>query len=175
MGIEEVVEGHYHFLTSSNEVSEKINDSVKNRLVWYVAIASFVILKGRQLWDALGLVEFNGVTLFCLILPWVLVALSAVITHFIIDEAWVKSNQFFLNKRAALDLCLESVEEGDENLIEIRSIFNNTFSDLKELKKLNDKWGNIAQWSERITFALLLLGFIWSLIGPFLLAIHQAN
>jgi hypothetical protein len=170
MGTVEVVESYLRVFAGFREIAEGTRNAARTRLVWFVAIAGFSILNGKSLWDQLGRAQFDGVLLAALAAPWALSALFAVVTHFIIDEAKVKDDLYFVTKLAAIELHLEKERAKTAVPANMIAIINDTHPDLVEPKRQSDYWGNLARWLERITFALLILGFAWSMTGPFVLA-----
>jgi len=166
----DVVESYSRIFGGFREIAEETRASARSRLVWFVAIAGFAILNGKKIWDPIADGEFTGIALALLALPWAISALLAVITHFIIDEAGVKDDHYYVMKLAAIDLHLESVKHGDADHMEMIKIINDTHPDLAEPKKMSEKWGNAAKWLERTTFFILVAGFLWALIGPFVLS-----
>jgi len=171
MGTVEIVESYLRVFTGFRDIVESTRDSARTRLVWVVAIAGFAILNGKPLWDQLGRTQFEGILLAALAIPWALSALFAVVTHFIIDEAKVKDDLYFVTKLATIELHLEKERSGQADPANMLAIINDTHPSLVEPKRQNDKLANWAKWLERTTFALLILGFVWSMTGPFVLAI----
>jgi len=169
MNTEKVVESYLRVFSGTREIAESTRGSARSRLVWFVAIAGFAILNGKPLWDELGRTHFRGIVLGLLALPWVLSALFAVITHFIIDEAKVRDDDYFLRKIAAIELHLEREKAKDAKPENMLAIINDTHPELKEASVQNSLWSNRARRLERITFILLIAGFLWSLVGPFIL------
>ena len=169
MRTEEVIESYSRIFGGFYEMAEKTRASAKNRLVWFVAIAGFAILNGKNFWDPVADGEFTGVALALLALPWAIAALLAVVTHFVIDEVGVRDVLFFVKKRAAIDLHLKRVKDGQADHMEMIKIINSTHRDLVEPKKTVERWLCAARWLERIAFIVLALGFLWALIGPFVL------
>ncbi len=94
----------------------------------------------------------------------------AVVTHFVIDEAKVKDDLYAVKKAAAIDLYLESLIEGNADPREMLAIINDTSEDLKSPKAASERYSRLARTLERVTFLILILGFLWSVFGPFLLA-----
>jgi hypothetical protein len=169
MGTEQVVESYLRVFSGFKEIAESTRSSARTRLVWFVAIAGFAALNGKPFWDELGRVQFRGILLASLAAPWIVSALLAVITHFVIDEVKVKDDDYYVRKLAAIELHLESEKAGDADPANMVAIINDTHPDLKEASRQNNLWMKRAAWLERVTFGLLILGFIWSLIGPFIL------
>lgn len=169
MGEKQVVESYSRQFATFRSIADQTRSSAKSRLVWFVALSGFVILNGKDLWDSLAEVSFTGKSLAFLIAPWIIAALTAVITHFVIDETGAKDDIFAVKKAAAIDLFLESLDEGDADPSEMVAIINDTDEDLKQAKEKAESSRKIAQLLERITFIVIVLGFFWSLIGPFIL------
>ena len=170
MGEKEVVESYARQFGTFRPLAEQARSSARSRLVWFVALSGFVILNGKPLWDSIAGRAFTGVPLALLVLPWVIAAFVAVITHFIIDEVKVRDDLYAVKKAAAIDLYLENLQEGDADPREMLAIINDTSGDLKEAKSQSDRYATLARNLERVTFFLILVGFIWSLVGPFVLA-----
>jgi len=169
VGTEQVVESYLRVFSSFKEIAESTRSSARTRLVWFVAIAGFAVLNGKPLWDELGRVHFRGILLASLAAPWIICALLAVITHFIIDEAKVWDDDYFVRKLAAIELHLEKERAGDASPANMVAIINDTHPDLKEPGHRSNIWRKRAGWLERATFCFLIIGFLWSIIGPFLL------
>ena len=172
MGTQEVVESYLRNFPTLREIAEQTRSSAKSRLVWFVAIAGFVILNGKQIWDPIAEVRFTGVPLALLALPWAFAALIAVIAHFIIDEAGVKDDTYYLVKLSTIELHLERIKHGDDDPAEMLQIVNDTHTDISGPWKTSNRWGTRAMWLERITFILIAFGVLWALIGPFILACY---
>jgi len=164
-----VVESYLRIFSGLREIAEETRASARSRLVWFVAIAGFAILNGKKIWDPIAEREITGIALALLALPWAIAALLAVITHFIIDEAGAKDDLYYVKKSTAIDLQLEREKHGDADYMNMVEIINDTHEDLAEPKKMSAKWGNLARWLERMTFIFLVAGFLWALIGPFVL------
>ena len=170
MGTVEVVEAYLRVFSGFRDIAESTRNSARNRLLWFVAIAGFAILNGNPLWDGLGRVHFSGILLAALAAPWVLSALFAVVTHFIIDEAKVRDDDYFVKKLTLIELQLEAERANRADPNNMKAIINDTHSDLVEPRRDTERWGNSAKWLERITFWLLIIGFLWAMTGPFILA-----
>ncbi len=169
MGKKEIVESYEKLFLSIREPIFKTRASARERLVWFVGIAGYAILNAKVFWDALGNCQFIGIELFWLSLPWVTSALLSVITHFVIDEVVIRDDALFTKKLAAIDLHRIDIEEGKDNPDEMLQIINDTHPDYKDTKKSVDRWSSLARWMERSAFATLVMGFIWSVIGPLVL------
>ncbi|MCJ7529940.1 MAG: hypothetical protein MUO64_02760 [Anaerolineales bacterium] len=170
MGERQVVESYARQVATFRPMAEQVRSSARSRLVWFVALSGFVILNGKALWDPIAQVSFTGLPLALLVCPWVIAALAAVVTHFMIDEAGVKDDIYATKKAASIDLYLESLDEGDADPREMVAIINDSRDDLKEPKRVSERYGYLAQRLERITFLIIVVGFVWSFIGPFILA-----
>ena len=169
MSTRDVVSSYARTLATSRMIASETRSSARTRLVWFVAIAGFALLNGPTIWSAIGGRTFAGTDYVLLALPWAMAALLALVTHFFIDEAGVKDDVVSVQKLAMVDLHLEAIKEGDDDALEILQIINDTHPDLKNSKVVADRYGSWAKWLERITFSLLVLGFIWSLAVPLLI------
>lgn len=169
MSQKDILESYEKVFLSFREPIQKTRASARERLVWFVGIAGYAILNAKVYWEALGGRTFTGIEIFWLSLPWALSAFLSVITHFVIDEAGARDDILFTKKLATIDLYKIDIEEGKADLAKILRIFNDTHPDYIEIKKSSDKWSSFAKWLERITFAALVSGFIWALIGPMIL------
>lgn len=145
MGTEQIVESYLRVFSGFQAIAESTRNSAKSRLVWFVAIAGFAILNGQVLWDELGREHFDGILLALLAAPWVLCALLAVIAHFVIDEAKVKDDEYFVKKLAAIELHLESEREGDPDPHNMVAIINDTHPDLVDAQQETARWSNRAK------------------------------
>ncbi len=169
MSRKDVVESYEKVFLSLREPIRETRTSARQRLVWFVGIAGYAILNAKVYWEVLGGKKFSGVEILWLSLPWVLSALLSVITHFVIDEAGARDDMLFTKKLATIDLHRIDIEEGNADLSEIVQIFSDTHPDYMDIKNSSDRWSSFAKWLERATFATLVSGFIWSLIGPLIL------
>jgi len=120
-------------------------------------------------WEALGGRQFSGIELFWLSLPWVVSVLLSVITHFVIDEMGVRDDVLFTKKLTAIDHHRINIVEGKENPEEMLQIINDTHPYYKDDLKSVNRWSGLAKWLERCTFATLVIGFIWAVVGPLIL------
>ena len=107
------------------EICCKVRFSARSRLIWFVAIAGFVMIYGKTLWDSIVNREFTGFPLVLLVLPWIVASILAIITHIIIDESWTKDNIYYTNKIAEIDLYIVSVLDGKEDINEYSKIIKN--------------------------------------------------
>ncbi|NOT04911.1 MAG: hypothetical protein HOP27_09975 [Anaerolineales bacterium] len=169
MGEKQIVESFARQSAAFRPLAQQVRSGARSRMVWFVALCGFVILNGKTLWDSIAQAYFSGLPLALLIFPWVIAALFAVITHFIIDEVDARDNLYIAHQSAALDLYLESLDEGDADPREMIAIMHDSTDELKAAKSELDKYSKRAQLFERITFACVVAGFVWSLVGPFLL------
>ena len=169
MSQKDVVDSYASMIEISQKLAVEVRTSALTRLVWFVAIAGYVLLNAKPLWEALSGHTFSGSGIFWLSLPWVVSAFLGVITHFIVDEVSTRDNVYFTSKKTAVDLHKLKVEEGKEDPNEFIQIMNDTFPGIKEAKIALDRYARIGKWLERLTFLSLVFGFIWSLVGPLLL------
>jgi len=169
MGTQEVVESYYRTFTGFRTMAVQIRSSAQTRLVWFVGIAGFAILNGKALWDALSAGSFSGLPLAFLGAPWVISALLAVVAHFVIDEAAVKDDVYYVTKLAAIDLHLEAIRENKYDPNEGLSIIRDTHQEIVGPKRQSEAWSKAARWLELASFLFLVVGFLWAFIGPFLL------
>ncbi len=63
MGEREVVESYARQFATFGPMVEQVRSSARSRLVWFVALAGFVILNGKSLWDPLAGSSFTGILL----------------------------------------------------------------------------------------------------------------
>jgi hypothetical protein len=162
----EIVESYEKVFLSFREPIRETRTSARARLVWFVGIAGYALLNAKVYWEALGGRQFSGIELFWLSLPWVLSALLSVITHFIIDEVGVRDDILFTKKMAAIDLHRIDIIEAKDNPKEMLQIINDTHPDYKAIVKSVNRWAGLAEWLERCSFATLVMGFIWAVVGP---------
>jgi hypothetical protein len=169
MGKKEIVESYEKVFLSFREPIQASRSSARARLVWFVGIAGYALLNAKGYWEALGGRQFSGIELFWLSLPWTISALLSVVTHFVIDEVGSRDDLLFTKKLAAIDLHRINIEDGNDNPEEMIQIFNDTHPDYKGTVKLVNRWSGFAKWLERCTFAALVIGFIWAVVGPLIL------
>jgi hypothetical protein len=95
--------------------------------------------------------------------------MSGVVAHFLAGEIAVKDDLFFVAKLALIDLHKLDLRAHKVNPKLLAGIINDTHPHIaasaKDIARLK-KWGDLF---ERATFALLILGFAWAILGPFLL------
>jgi hypothetical protein len=170
MGKKEIVESYEKVFLSFREPIKESRTSAKTRLVWFVGIAGYALLNAGPLSSAIAPHKLAGPSLLWLSLPWLLTALLGVVTHFLIDEAASRDDVFFAKKLAAIDLHRIAVTDGRDDPKEMLSIIDDTHPELKGAKQDTENWPAAARWLERATFAALVIGLFWAVIGPLLLA-----
>lgn len=169
MNNKEFVESYEKVFLTFREPMRETRTSARTRLVWFVGIAGYALLNAKVYWEALGNRQFSGTELFWLSLPWIVSALLSVITHFVIDEVGIRDDVLFAKKLATIDLHRIHIVEGKENPEEMLQILNDTHPVYKDNIESVNRWSGLAKWLERCTFATLVIGFIWAVIGPLIL------
>ena len=86
-----------------------------------------------------------------------------------IDQAEIKFNKYSNNKLSLIELHKAQVDRDNYDIEEFKSIVYDQDPDIKELLEIADKWNDGVNWFERITFGLLVFGFIWSVCLPLFL------
>jgi hypothetical protein len=165
----EIVESFIKTIERRFKIVQETRHSALSRLVWIVAIAGFVLLNGRSLWDVLVEQSLRGQEVFWLSFPWMVTAMLAVATHILIDELKIRDDDVFEVRRAAVDLWLIDAKESEPNDLEMLAILNDSTPELKKAVKGLSPWICLIKWLERLTFVALFISFLWTLVGPFAL------
>jgi hypothetical protein len=158
-------------LAKDHQVYANNNDHALTRLVWFVAIAGFALLNVNRLAaDIIG-EKLTRIQLVLLILPWVFVALSGVVTHYLIGETVAEDNKYYVLMQHTLRawLAYPPAKPTVKEVLEILNI-DETDDDLIVLKKKAAELSEQANTWENITLVGLIFSFLWSVIFPLLLS-----
>ena len=143
--------------------------SSRARLVWNVGIAGFALLNAKPYWDAIAGSAITGVNIAWLSLPWILSAFLGVIAYFLVDESAKKEETFFSLIIADLIFFKFEIDEKGVNAEEFKKINKGEKPPTNAAKRKAATWRKWSKWFEFLTFACLVLGFIWAAIGPLML------
>lgn len=142
-----------------------IRSNALSRMVWFVAIAGYVMFNGKPFLDAIRCGPTLGKTLLVLSLPWAVAAVMAVISHFLMDEASAIDVQVHEGRLAVIDVLILKIQSGRARPEDVVQMLDDKEPNVAREKARLKRWGNAAKWAERATFALLLLCFAWSVVG----------
>lgn len=143
--------------------------SNRTRLVWNVGIAGFALLNAKPYWDAIAGSAIIGVNIVWLSLPWILSTFLGVIAYFLVDESAKKEETFFNLIIADLNFFKFEIGEKGINAEELTKINKGEKPPTDAAKRRSVIWRKWSKWLEFLTFACLVLGFIWASIGPLIL------
>lgn len=160
ISIKQTVDYYSAQLTRDHELASQVNTSALNRLVWLTGIAGFVLLNAKPYFDTIRGKPIAGTLLLWLLVPWILTALLAIVSHVVIDEWRIKENRLYSDKKSAIDLHRIEVGVGKLNLDEFSAIIRDTDPGIKPLKEDANKWGLRARWLERSTLVMMLFAFL---------------
>ncbi len=163
------VESFADMLGRDHKLASEVRASALSRLVWYVAIAGFMIVNAKPYWEVFRGHSLLGYQIFWLSLPWVATALSAIITHILIDVVTIKDNTYYSNKKSFIDFHRIDIEHNELNIDKWKAIMSDTEPQLEKLKNDVTWWFNLAQPLELVTHILLILAFISAITIPFAL------
>lgn len=168
MGNKEDMERYLNQLGKFQDNVVRMRSSARSRLVWFVAIAGFVILYGKNLWDPIAGHCFKGIHLAILIIPWIIASIFAVITHILIDEVWLRENKYYVHKIAEGFIYIGHLKDSNDiNISEFEKIIKDENEDTSKRKKQMDDMHNIVNCFERFTFVLYGFSILWTFVGPF--------
>ncbi len=86
--------------------------------------------------------------------------------HFIVDEVATRDDKYYVAKIAALDLHKIKITDAIPDVNDFIAISNDSDSEIAPLRNDLEAWARWAVRSERFTFMLLILSFIFTLVGP---------
>lgn len=141
----------------------------RKRLVWFVAIAGYVLVNAQPLWElSLGR-SLEQADFFWLAAPWVLAASIAIVTHILADKLSTEDAGYYVAKVAALQVFCLNRSTGQEPPCSFADIINNK-------GKLTEHFDSVERWRrrltvlERLTQALVALGFLSTIFAAWILA-----
>lgn len=171
--------------------------ALRTRLVWYVGISGYVLLNAKTLWDSVAQRPIVGLDIFWLSVPWIICSLLGVVAYFLSDEISRRTDKHMLGKMAFISTSLIPLESSLDKrrtsinnimvdqeeinkiidqvgkdakvLIDLSSMVNDQHPDYVKVSKDLDKLSSWSSFFERSTFLLLVLGFIWLIVGPLIL------
>lgn len=150
----------------AGELARDSQSSARTRYVWFVGICGYVLVNAPALWKSLAGADLTGWPLFALSIPWVLSALTALITHLIVDKLEGLEKEFFLAKDAALQVAILDLKAGKNDRSAVLKVFHDEHPAISERKCRIDALARYWVWLERLTICLLVLSFAWSIVGP---------
>jgi hypothetical protein len=177
----------------SQEAVSQQRTALRTRLVWYVGISGYVLINSKSVWTTIAQREINGMEAFWLLIPWVISALFGAVTYFIADEAFIKKDRHFLRKVTyikSLSVGLESdleywrqgysrdsieknvvkqMQEHANTLKEMMDIIRDEDPEYKESLDVIERLSSLVSFFDRLTFIFLVIGFIWTIVGPLVL------
>lgn len=161
--IEEFTKG----LSRDFKIISESNKGAASRLVWFVAIAGFGFLNIRTFAETALNAELCKTQLILLSLPWALTAVVGIVSHWLLGELIARDNNYYILKQHAIRAFLATARK-EPSLEEVLSILNvdDTDNEVKEKKELVAQLHPWVTRAERITFALLLFAFAWSVAFP---------
>lgn len=156
-------------LARDHSMVSEFNRGSASRLVWFVAIAGFGFLNIRSYAESVISQGIDTTYQILLSLPWSFTAIFGIISHWLLGELMARDNDFFMLRQHAIRSFLATAEK-EPATSDVLSIIrvDETDQDVAERKRERDSLFPWVQWSERITFALLLLAFLWSAVFPLL-------
>lgn len=149
--------------------------SERDRLVWYVGIAGYVLLNANESWKALLGRDLGPNDLLSLSVPWTVSALLALLAHLATDEWFDRDSLQYHALSAEVDRLRSLGAERAIDSQEVVSLIGSSTPHLAALKQRVDRCGLWARWLRRAAFAALCLAFTWSLAGPRLLRAPENN
>jgi len=154
-------------LTRDFHVIAELNKAAASRLVWFVGIAGLALLNVRSLASAIVGSKLSSNQLLLLSSPWALTAVFGVLAHWSHGELTARDNAYYIVKQHAIRAFLATPERNPK-LTEILQILNvdDTDDEVRKRRGRVEQLSKVVTWLERITFGLLLLSFIWSLVYP---------
>jgi len=156
-----------------------IMSSARRRMVWFTAIAGYIVLNARPVWDSIACYNFKGIWLATLIAPWIVTAILAIWTHLQIDITIKMDNIAYARKLGALNNHIwrasvlseefKNEEQFTKLYEEFLDIINDAEKDLEKDKKAVENAAKNNKCLERWTCFFLFFSFFWLLSGPFLI------
>jgi hypothetical protein len=157
-------------ILKDQEIIANQNKNTASKLVWYVAISGFAFLNIKTYLEALLGKNVAPINIIIISVPWVLSAMVAVVSHWMLDELNGRLANYFMVKRNAVYSGIAKINENSK-YEEVQNILR---VDTK-IKQVSASWNSVSDlfvWAvriERASFILLLVSFGWSFIYPLML------
>jgi len=157
--------------TVQREIDQRnsLAGETRKRLVWFVAIAGYVLLNVSTFGQALVGRALTKQEIFILVLPWILSSVFALAAHFMSDECDVKAHKYYTNKLAMIDIHLADLADEIFDVEKFKAIMYDQEPEIKALKQDSDKSAKKVNRFESLSMLLIVIGFAWSVIFPLLL------
>jgi hypothetical protein len=166
----EIAESFANTLKREHEHLAENRSRVLTRLVWFVAIDAYALLNARPYWVAIAGRPIEGSAILWLSLPWLLSATLGVATHFISDSLATNQDNYFNMMVAAVDLVRIQSAKAKPNEEAFQALVYETDPRFQKDKKTIARLDRTLRLLELLTFSLLVLGLVWSVVGPFVVA-----
>lgn len=148
------------------EFAREARGGARTRYVWFVGICGYALLNAPTLGKALAGGDLSKWQLFVLSVPWVLSALAALIAHVLVDHVEDLDNEFFVAKAAALEVGILGLKAGTGDASAVIDAFNDKHPAISQRKHRVEAIRGPSLWIGRLTIALLVVSFIWAIVGP---------
>jgi uncharacterized membrane protein len=157
-------------LTRDFQVFQDIQKNAANRLVWFAAISGFALVNIHELARAISEAYLSTNQLIIVTIPWALAGLSAITTHWLLGGLIAKDSVYYLTKKHAAQTFLATLVK-EPKLEDVLAIIDADKSDQQVAMRKKDveKASPWVRGMEKLTFALLIVSFLWSVLYPIIL------
>jgi hypothetical protein len=147
------------------QVEIETRKAERSRLVWYVAIAGYVLVNAPSSWRILLGHELQPSELLWLSAPWTAAALLGLLAHLATEEWFDRDNLQYYAMRGEIDR-LAALPPGKVSHGDVVDVLDSRKPHLAAAKASAGWWASCAKWLRRATFITLSLAFVWTLLGP---------
>jgi hypothetical protein len=162
----EIVINFGETLDRAQQAEVEPRKSERDRFVWYVGIAGYVLFNASETWKVLLGRDLAASDLLALSVPWTGAALLALLAHLATVEWLDRDNLYYHALRAEVDRLRSVGKERplrDQEIVDLIDGARPHLAKLKATLRRHDWW---AKCLRRAAFASLCLAFAWGLIGP---------
>jgi hypothetical protein len=160
-----IIDGTVRGLDRFQEMVGSTRDAETSRLIWYVAIAGYVVVNAEPYWSKLLGRPATGTDLFWLTLPWIAAAVASLVAHAAGLKRIDTEHFQFYAQRAKLDVYAD-IETDPERAVELAQSVLDTKDDLEKYGKATKWWTTVSALLRVVAFGFLLAAFVWTLAGP---------
>jgi hypothetical protein len=171
----EIVSNFGRTLDRAQQSEVEPRKSERDRLVWYVGIAGYVLLNANESWHVLLGRDLGPNDLLGLSVPWTVAALLALLAHLATEEWFDRDSLQYHALRTEVDRLRSLGVERAIDPKEVADLIGSSKPHLAALKSKVERYGCWARWLRRAAFAVLCVAFTWGLVGPRLLRAHPES
>lgn len=151
----EIVTNFGRTLDRAQQSEVEPRKSERDRLVWYVGIAGYVLLNANESWKVLLGRDLGPNDLLSLSVPWTVAALLALLAHLATDEWFERDSLQYHALSAEVDRLRSLGAERAIDSQEVVDLIGSSTPHLSTLKLRVERSGWWARWLRRAAFTTL--------------------